>query len=39
MPLIKEYLTSGFITRAKDEFVAFFREKTGEECSNRKRIF
>ena len=34
MPLIKEYLVSGFITRAKDEFVAFFRDKTGEELFN-----
>ena len=34
MPLIKEYLVSGFITRAKDEFIAFFREKTDEELFN-----
>ena len=34
MPLIKEYLVSGFLDRAKDEFISFFRESIGEELYN-----
>lgn len=31
MPLIKEYLNNGLLTRAKDDFADFFRNEIGEE--------
>jgi hypothetical protein len=31
MPLIKEYLMDGMLSRAKDDFVNYFRDKIGEE--------
>ncbi len=31
MPLIKEYLMDGMLSRAKDDFVNYFRETIGEE--------
>ena len=31
MPLIKEYLMDGMLSRAKDNFVNYFRDKIGEE--------
>lgn len=31
MPLIKEYLNDGMLSRAKDDFVNYFRETIGEE--------
>ena len=31
MPLIKEYLENGMLTRAKDEFINYFRNIIGEE--------
>lgn len=31
MPLIKEYLADGMLSRAKDDFVNYFRETIGEE--------
>lgn len=31
MPLIKEYLDNGLLTRAKDDFIDFFRKEIGEE--------
>lgn len=31
MPLIKEYLLDGMLSRAKDDFVSYFRKKVNEE--------
>ncbi|MBQ7257040.1 MAG: AAA family ATPase [Abditibacteriota bacterium] len=31
MPLIKEYLLDGMLSRAKDDFINYFRDKIGEE--------
>ncbi len=31
MPLIKEYLLDGMLTRAKDDFISYFRKTIGEE--------
>ena len=31
MPLVKEYLINGIMTRAKDDFVGFFRDEINEE--------
>ena len=31
MPLINEYLLDGMLSRAKDDFINYFRDKIGEE--------